>query len=167
MRGVTQWQVAGSCNAHDPHAAGPDCVTHYCADGPSSGCGGDAAALDFGSECFSACAGPDLDCDYRWKALLSLLKDKPTSSGLWWRAFPGIFPLIAILKKSKSPHNYLPALSIPAFTRAPTPLFPGKEGITYWERFILSPQGQETKERPGWNGSKRPKCPRWPGRSSQ
>lgn len=78
-RGVTQWQVAGSCSARDLHVAGPDLVTHYCAAGPSSGCGGDAAVLDFGSECFSACAGRGLDCDYRWKGTT---EDKPTSSGL-------------------------------------------------------------------------------------
>lgn len=81
-RGDTQWQVAGSCSAHGPHAAGPDCVTHCCAAGPSSGCGGDAAGPDFDSDCFSAYAGPGPDCDYRWKALLSLLQGKPTSSGL-------------------------------------------------------------------------------------
>lgn len=48
-----------------PHDAGPDFVTHYYADGPSFGCGygDDAGVLDFGSDCFSAYAGPGLGCD--------------------------------------------------------------------------------------------------------
>lgn len=79
-KGGTQWQVVGSGSARGPHAAGLDCVTHCCAAGPSSGCGGDAAGLDFGFGCFSAYAGPGLDYDYKWRALLSSLQDKPTSS---------------------------------------------------------------------------------------
>lgn len=57
-----------SCSAHDPHDAGLDFVTH-CVDDPSCGCGDDAADLDFGSDCLSACddPGPGLDYDYGQK----------------------------------------------------------------------------------------------------